>query len=403
MLSVCCEEILGFWELAAPQRASSLVDMSPKAQKVVKLSCGRPPSNNRVLRQVEHPIIASRDAVCLYYYLVLPVYSIDLTLLNLAIDRHVIRLNFMVISEDDVVAAATAMESVMQDSMGDDLDGHNDEGATLDDGTGDDEPATKKSRTSAGSSPRERNKYKGMRIRQCLCGVKDCLPRLKGWIDLNDSKRQGFKELPRQSSKTTPVGLEKNRVRDIMFLHIKGHRSPKYDEAEKTNRERKLFVAFHHFHPAMLQEGNKGPYQYIHLELAERIGGFAECDTVLNLPGIVFHPIPNYPRELAERDFQLAGGIAHQRHGRPRNSLTSPPAKAKRDNDNNKRSRVRDVLGQMEKDPLKVANEYLNMCDRLKRYDEIEEERRCMQLLAGAGPTGVDDGDRNLIGRIVNV
>jgi hypothetical protein len=35
----------------------------------------------------------------------------------------------------------------------------------------------------------------------------------------------------------------------------------------------------------MLQEGNKGPYQYIHLELAERIGGFAECDTVLNLLG----------------------------------------------------------------------------------------------------------------------
>jgi hypothetical protein len=86
-----------------------------------------------------------------------------------------------------------------------------------------------------------------------------------------------------------------------------------------------------------------------------------------------------------------------------RNSLTSPPAKAKRDNDNNRRSRVRDVLGQMEHDPLKVANEYLNMCDRLKRYDEMDEERRCLQLLTGAGATGVDDGDRNLLGAVVNV
>lgn len=80
------------------------------------------------------------------------------------------------------------------------------------------EPSTKKARTSA--SPRERNKYKGMRIRQCLCAQPECLPRLKGWIDLGDSKRQGFKELPRQSSKTTPVGLEKNRIRDIMFQHM---------------------------------------------------------------------------------------------------------------------------------------------------------------------------------------
>jgi hypothetical protein len=42
----------------------------------------------------------------------------------------------MVISEDDVVGAATTIESVMQDSMGDDLEGHNDEGPALDDGTG---------------------------------------------------------------------------------------------------------------------------------------------------------------------------------------------------------------------------------------------------------------------------
>lgn len=64
------------------------------------------------------------------------------------------------------------------------------------------QPARKKMKLSA----KERNKYKGMRIRQCLCGRPECLPRLKGWIDLGDSKRQGFKELPRQSSKTTPIG-----------------------------------------------------------------------------------------------------------------------------------------------------------------------------------------------------
>ena len=273
---------------------------------------------------------------------------------------------------------------------------HNSTGcAIMDSGEECDEPASKKLRTtsSLSASQRERNKYKGMRIRQCLCGFPDCLPRLKGWIDLNDSKRQGFKELPRQSSKSTPVGMEKNRVRDIMFLHIKGHRSPKYDENDKTNRERKLFVAFHHFHPAILQSGNKGPYQYISLELAERIGGFAECDTVQNLPGLVFHPIPNYPREQAEIDFEIAGGIAQPRNVRTlwpsssslssssQRAVTAPaPKPSKKPDACTMRSRVRDVLGQMERDPLKVANNYLKMQERLKQYDEMMEMEQQHQL-----------------------
>jgi hypothetical protein len=234
-----------------------------------------------------------------------------------------------------------------------------------------DEPATKKARTSTASiSPRERNKYKGMRIRQCLCGKPECLPRLKAWIDLDDSKRQGFKELPRQSSKTTPVGLEKNRIRDVMFLHMKGHKAPKYDESDKTNRERKLFVAFHHFHRLLLQDGNKGPHQYVHFELAERIGGFSERDTVQNLPGIVFHPIPNYPKECADADFEQAGGIEQQRYARPRKLEDAAAAKPKQVSTPLIRLRVRDVLGQMEHDPLKVATDYLEMQEQLRRYEE---------------------------------
>ena len=274
----------------------------------------------------------------------------------------------------------------------------------------DNEPASKRPRTMATLSPttsttsmslpsRERNKYKGMRIRQCLCGLPDCLPRLKGWIDLNDSKRQGFKELPRQSSKTTPVGLQKNRLRDIMFLHLRGHRSPIYDEADKTNRERKLFVAFHHFHPALLQDGNKGPYQYVSLELAEWIGGFAECDTVQNLAGttVLYHPIPNYPRELADHDLEVSGGVAQQRYARNLSSSTSiSPSLSSRTssiNASNKsmeksesvatRNRVRDVLVQMEHDPLKVANDYIEMQSRLQGYEEkmaAEERRQQSQL-----------------------
>jgi hypothetical protein len=236
------------------------------------------------------------------------------------------------------------------------------------------EPATKKARTSTGSniSPRERNKYKGMRIRQCLCGKPECLPRLKAWIDLDDSKRQGFKELPRQSSKTTPVGLEKNRIRDVMFLHMKGHKAPKYDESDKTNRERKLFVAFHHFHPLLLQDGNKGPLQYVHFELAERIGGFSERDTVQNLPGIVFHSIPNYPKECGDIDFENAGGVEQQRYARPRKLEDSATTKPKVPLPSI-RLRVRDVLGQMEHDPLKVATEYLEMQEQLKKYEEAGE------------------------------
>ena len=325
--------------------------------------------------------------------------------------------------EDEAAIAAAAVESVMQEDtvMHEDAaivdEGTVDEG-TVDDGTvddGDDEPSSKKPRTGASLSPRERNKYKGMRIRQCLCGKPECLPRLKGWINLNDSKRQGFKELPRQSSKTTPVGLEKNRVRDIMFLHIKGHRSPKYDESDKTNRERKLFVAFHHFHPLMLQEDNKGPYQYIYLELAERIGGFAEGDTVQNLPGIVFHAIPNYPKEFADRDFEIVGGIEQQRYARPRKSLASPmkPRTEKKDN-YTMRSRVRDVLGQMEHDPLKVANDYLEMHERLKAYEEQESSKAYEDMVQDVKPEAIqqhevvasmddEDDDHKFGGTVVDV
>jgi len=241
-----------------------------------------------------------------------------------------------------------------------------------------DEPLNKRARISS-VAPRERNKYKGMRIRQCLCAQPECLPRLKGWIDLGDSKRQGFKELPRQSRKTTPVGLEKNRIRDIMFQHIRGTKAPRYDENDKTNRERKLFVAYHHFHPLMLQEGNMGPMQHIYFELAERIGGFHESDTVQSHSDIVFHPIPNYPKELQIRDFEEAGGIEHQRYARPR-------SKARCDGEHlqkartaqSMKNRVREVLGQMERDPLKVAKDYIDMKERLKYQQNKDSGQQVM-------------------------
>lgn len=272
--------------------------------------------------------------------------------------------------DSDAVATAAAVESVMEPASMEET-----VAAAMDDST--QEPSLKKARNSLGSvtSPRERNKYKGMRIRQCLCGKPECLPRLKGWIDLGDGKRQGFKELPRQSSKTTPVGLEKNHIRDIMFLHVRGHKAPRYEESDKTNRERKLFVAFHHFHPLVLQDGNKGPMQYVYLELAERIGGFHEHDAVQNLPGIVFHPIPNYPKELADKDFEACGGIEQERYARPRKNMAPQKATPKKD----MRTRVREVLGQMEHDPLKVANEYLEMQEQLRARTAADGEEEEME------------------------
>jgi hypothetical protein len=243
------------------------------------------------------------------------------------------------------------------------------------------EPTNKKARLSIA---RERNKYKGMRIRQCLCGKTECLPKLKGWIDLGDQKRQGFKELPRQSSKTTPVGNEKNRVRDIVFLNLLGIRAPKYDENDKTNRERKLFVAYHHFHPLLLQEENKGPIQHVDLELAERIGGFHERDTVHNTTGIFFHPIPNYPRERAAKDFELAGGIEQQRYARQRSQAEVVSKRCERESipqentpkqkkEYGSRRRVREVLGMMERDPLKVANDYIQMQEQLRNMEHAHD------------------------------
>mmetsp|Transcript_32230 Transcript_32230/g.47626 ORF Transcript_32230/g.47626 Transcript_32230/m.47626 type:complete len:302 (+) Transcript_32230:90-995(+) len=257
----------------------------------------------------------------------------------------------------------------VEDILREETEGNDNEGNSCHDSNNVEEPATKKARASS-ASPRERNKYKGMRIRQCLCAQPECLPRLKGWIDLGDSKRQGFKELPRQSSKTTPVGLEKNRIRDIMFQHIRGTKAPRYEESDKTNRERKLFVAYHHFHPLMLQEGNLGPMQHIYFELAERIGGFHENDTVQSHTGIIFHAIPNYPKELQIRDFEQAGGVEHQRYARPRSkSKASDDQLPKARKAQNMKNRVREVLGQMERDPLKVANEYIEMKERLNNIE----------------------------------
>lgn len=123
----------------------------------------------------------------------------------------------------------------------------------------------------------------------------------------------------------------------------------------------------------MLQEGNLGPMPHVYFELAKRIGGFHESDTVQSHQGICFHPIPNYPKELQIKDFENAGGVEQSRYARNRSKPKATDDQTfKGRKGQNMKTRVREVLGQMERDPLRVANEYIEMKDRLDSTELLQ-------------------------------
>ena len=78
------------------------------------------------------------------------------------------------------------------------------------------------------------------------------------------------------------------------------------------------------------------------------------------------------------------------------------------------RSRVRDVLGQMEHDPLKVANDYLEMHERLKAYEEQESSKAYEDMVQDVKPEAIqqhevvasmddEDDDHKFGGTVVDV
>jgi hypothetical protein len=172
-------------------------------------------------------------------------------------------------------------------------------------------PPKKKRRTKWSET---RHTYKGILRRTCLCGKKECFQRWKAWIDLCDSRRQGYYRVGWASFKQTPMARERTHHRDVLYMHLLGHASPRYDK-DDPKRTQKHFIAFHHFDPSILQEDNKGPMNYVPPDMASKVVGYTERDRVQFIHQYQdhFHPVPNYAEESQEADLQSAQANKYER------------------------------------------------------------------------------------------
>ena len=205
-------------------------------------------------------------------------------------------------------------------------------------------PPKKKRRTKWSET---RHTYKGILRRTCLCGMKECFQRWKAWIDLCDSKRQGYYRVGWASFKQTPMARERTHHRDVLYMHLLGESSPRYDK-DDPKRTQKHFIAFHHFDPLILQDDNKGPMNYVPPELATKVEGYTERDRVLFIHQYQdhFHPLPNYREERQEADLQSAQA--------------------------NKYERVKDIVEKFQSNPKEAADEvYALEVDLQKAQKEL--------------------------------
>lgn len=172
-------------------------------------------------------------------------------------------------------------------------------------------PPKKKRRTKWSET---RHTYKGILRRTCLCGKKECFQRWKAWIDLCDSKRQGYYRVGWASFKQTPMARERTHHRDVLYMHLLGEASPRYDK-DDPKRTQKHFIAFHHFDPLILLEDNKGPMNYVPPDLAPKVEGYTDRDRVQFIHQYQdhYHPVPNYSEEKQESDLQLAQANKYER------------------------------------------------------------------------------------------
>jgi len=130
-----------------------------------------------------------------------------------------------------------------------------------------------------------------IRLKRCICGQnKVCRKYMRKWYSCKDSLRCGYCPLPAYNP--NEEDCLSNRVRDVMFHYLVGpevamsrsrsfpmnassfestESSINYGEDSDTDNLIE-YVAFHHFHPMVLQPNNVGPVQFVDANQAEEIG-----------------------------------------------------------------------------------------------------------------------------------
>ena len=145
------------------------------------------------------------------------------------------------------------------------------------------------------SNEREKHYYKGIRIQPCIClhGQK-CRDAFKAFVDAGDPKRCGYFYVPSTTLQKNQAPLvTKQRQSIYNCLWSSGCTPPK-----PTHNQ---YIAFHHFHPAILQDDNGGPVKEVDFDTAKRIR-LSKSD-MKDASRNVYFPAPNYPHAEWERDY----------------------------------------------------------------------------------------------------
>ena len=145
--------------------------------------------------------------------------------------------------------------------------------------------------------------YKNRHRRQCLCGDERCAEYWKRWIDLNDDKRAGYLMLPvNPIERNTPLQKAMYGFLGVVYRHLHGNGVRVPDRTRSANHS-PLFVAYHHFHPAILQENQTGPVPVVDSRTADMLG-FMDSDKLLrhDVTESGYYAAPSFPLPLVLED-----------------------------------------------------------------------------------------------------
>jgi len=109
----------------------------------------------------------------------------------------------------------------------------------------------------------------------CICGETKCSNILARWARINDNTRRGFFLLPK--AEVDDKNFEGKMLplvsKYLSSLNQNGFIQASHGPNISWMREgQENLIAYHHFHPLVLKEGNRGPKLFIRKDKAEKVG-----------------------------------------------------------------------------------------------------------------------------------
>lgn len=131
-------------------------------------------------------------------------------------------------------------------------------------------------------------------MRTCLCSYGEiCRDAFRHFVDAGDSKWCGYFYVPSASKQKHRVEVIKKQRQSIYNCLLSSGRMPPHQVSQE-------FVAYHHFHPEILQPGNKGPITDVDVGLAKKIG--LHKSDLMDPNRKIYFPAPNYSEKEWNRD-----------------------------------------------------------------------------------------------------